>query len=387
MTSSYDSTGMSMDRYEDILARMIELAVAWKGEALSTDEKELFGHLLRQISYESDTANEKLQQVYDALSISNNSGVPLDNILEFINLPRQAAAYGTATITFTASKATTVPSGSVVRTASKVYWTTDEDLVFAGAGSDDVDVTCTVTGVHNAAIGEINTLVTSVSGITAVTNAAAAIPGRLRETNAELKLRHSTAVETSGERDEASIAEAIGNVSGVSAVLIYEPDDSSEVWTYVIGGDSAEIAAAMDPQITIGVAPILQGSTSVDVYSTTLKKNRTMKFTYGSDVSVYIDLTIQVTGLFPADGDYQITENIAALFDGNNLADDVIYFQIPGAVYLVPGAIIQSLTIGTAPAPSGTSNISMGNSQRASLDVTRDGEGVITASNLTITHG
>jgi hypothetical protein len=112
-----------------------------------------------------------------------------------------------------------------------------------------------------------------------------------------------------------------------------------------------------------------------------------MKFTYGSDVSVYIDLTIQVTGLFPADGDYQITENIAALFDGNNLADDVIYFQIPGAVYLVPGAIIQSLTIGTAPAPSGTSNISMGNSQRASLDVTRDGEGVITASNLTITHG
>ena len=308
-------------------------------------------------------------------------------MLEFINLPRQAAAYGTATVTFTASKATTVPAGTTVRTSSKVYWTTDEDLVFSGAGSDDVGVTCTVYGVHNAAIGEINTLVTSISGITAVTNASAAVPGRLIETDAELKLRHSTAVETSGERDEASIAEAIGNVDGVSAVLIHEPDDVSEVWPYVIGGDSDDIAEAMDPQITIGIAPILQGSETVDVYSDTLKKNRTMKFTYGSDVDVYIDLTIQVTGLFPADGDYQITESIADLFDGNNLGDDVIYFKIPGAVYEVPGAIIQSMTIGTSPSPSGTSNISMTNAQRASLGVVRDGEGVITASNLTITHG
>ena len=387
MTSTYGAAGVSMDRYANILDRMIALAIEWKGTSLSTDEKELFGHLLRQISLESNTANEKVQSIYDALSISNNSGVPLDNLLELLNLPRQAAAKGTASVTFTASKATTVPSGSVVRTASKVYWTTDEDLIFSGSGSDSVDVTCTVEGVQNAAIGEINVLVTSVSGITAVTNAAAAIPGRSRETDAELKLRHSTAVETSGERDEASIAEAIGNVSGVSAVLIYEPSDAAEVWTYVIGGDSADIAAAMDPQVTIGIAPILQGTTSVDVYSTTLKKNRTMKFTYGSDVDIYIDLEIQVTGLFPADGDYQITENIAALFDGNNLGDDVIYFQIPGAVYLVPGAIIQSLTIGTAPSPSGTDNVAMGNSQRASLGVVRDGDGVITASNLTITHG
>lgn len=387
MTSTYDATGVSMDRYSDILDRMIELAVEWKGTSLSTDEKELFGHLLRQISLEVDTSNEKIQEIYDALSISNNSGVPLDNILELINLPRQAAAKGTATVTFTASKATTVPSGSVVRTASKVYWTTDEDLIFSGAGSDSIGVTCTVEGVHNAAIGEIDTLVTSVAGITSVTNAAAAIPGRLRETDAELKLRHSTAMETSGERDEASIAEAIGNVDGVSAVLVYEPSDAAEVWVYVIGGDADEVAAAMDPQVTIGIAPILQGSESVDVYNTPLQKNRTMKFTYGSDVDVYIDLTIQVTGLFPADGDYQITENIADLFDGNNLGDNVIYFQIPGAVYLVPGAIIQALTIGTSPSPSGTADLTMENSQRASLGIVRDDEGAITASNLTITHG
>jgi uncharacterized phage protein gp47/JayE len=386
MTSTYDAAGVSMDRYDDILARMVALAVEWKGTSLSTDEKYLFGHLLRQMAYESDTVNEKTQEVYDAMSISNNSGVPLDNILELIDLPRQAAAPSTATETFTASKATTVPAGTTVRTASNVYWTTDEELVFSGAGSDTVGITCTRDGPNNAEIGEIDTLVSTVVGITSVTNAAAAIPGRFIETDAELKLRHSTAVATSGERDAASISEAIGNVDAVSAVLVYEPADASEIWVYVIGGDEDEIAAAMDPQVGAGLAPILQGTTSVDVYSATLKQDRTMKFTYGTDVDVYIDLAIQITGLFPADGDYQITAAIAELFDGINLGDDILYLQISGYVYRVPGVIIQSLKIGLTVSPTGTVDIPANNGQRLSAGIVRDDTGVIIASNIVISH-
>ena len=376
MTSTFGATGISMDRYADILDRMGALAIEWKGASLSTDEEELFGHILRQLSLESDTSNEKIQAIYDAMSISNNSGVPLDNILELINMSRQSAARSTATETFTASKATTVPAGTVVRTSSKVYWTTDEDLVFTAAGSASVGITCTVDGANNAAADEINVLVTSISGITAVTNADAAIPGRLRETDAELKLRHSTAVATSGDRDAASIAEAVGSVDGVSAVLPIEDYDADTVTIYVIGGDDDEIAAAMDPQITIGVGPILQGTTSVDIYNSNIKQARTMKFTRGADVDIYIALTIQVTSLFPADGDAQIKSAISDLFEELTLGDDVVYLKLPGAIYQVAGVIVQSLYIGTAASPTGTADIEMDNSQRPVID-----EG-----NISITH-
>jgi len=386
--STYDETGMSMNRNAEILARMVELVVEWKGTSVSTDEKEAIGHLLGQMAHESDSANEKIQAIYDAISVNNNSGVPLANILELIGLFRQSAAFSTATVTFTASKAATIPAGTTVKTEANVYWETDEELVFSGSGTDDVDITCTKYGANNAAAAEINTIVNSVDGITAVTNAAAAIPGRLIESDAEFKLRHDTAVATSGERDAASISEAVGAVAGVSAVLTVEDYDLDAVNVYVIGGADADIATAMDPQITIGVGPILEGTTSVDVYSSTLKQNRTMKFTRGANVDVYIDILIETTDLYPSDGDLQIKEAFDALgtFDGNNLGDDVLYLKMPAGVYAVPGAIISTLYIGLSPSPTGVVDLVMANTQRASLDVVRDADGFIISSNITISH-
>lgn len=370
--STYDATGLMMDRYTDILDSLIAMAEAWKGESVSTDEKELLGHLLRQVAYPVDDANEKVQAVYDAMGITNSTGVQLDNILELINMNRQSAAKSTATITCTVDRAATIPAGSLVRTAANVYFATDEDLVLVAAGSDDVGCTCTEYGPNNAGIGEINVIVSSAKGWTTVINAEAAIPGRFRENDAELKARHAISVATSGDRDSASIMEAVGGVYGVSAVLV--DDNSYPVATYVIGGSDEDVAAAIDEQLVIGIETA--GTTSVDVYNVTTAQEREINFTRATDLDIYIDIEIQVTALFPADGDEQIKAAINALFDGNNIADDVIYLRIPGAVYTVPGCIITTLTIGTSPAPAGTSDISVGFTQRAVIDT----------ANVTISH-
>jgi hypothetical protein len=370
--STYDSTGISMDRYVDILADLVALAKANWGESVSTDEEELLGHLFAQISYRIDTVNEKVQEIYDALGISNNSGVPLGNVLELIGMAFQSETPSTATVTCTVTKATTILAGSIVKTATNVYFTTDEALVFVGAGSDDVAVTCTVNGPNAAAIGEINTIVSSAPGWTTVTNAAAAVPGRLQESDAEIKVRHTAAVATSGERDSASITEAVGNVSGVSAVLV--DDDSYPVAIYVIGGTDALVAAAIDGQLTVGIETA--GTTSVDVYSSTTKQDKTISFTRAVDLDIYIDLEIEVTSTFPSDGDTQIKTAIEALFDGIGIDDDVIYLKIPGAAFSVPGMNVSAAYVGTAPSPSGTSDISVSKTQRAVIDT----------ANITITH-
>lgn len=374
--STYGITGLSVDNYQDILANMIALAEAWKGESLSTDEQELLGHIFRQEALLTAEANEIIQSVYDAISVSGASGAQLDNLLELINLYRQAAAKSTVTLTCTATKATTIPAGSLARTSANVYFATDSDLVFVGAGSDDVTATCTVNGPYNAAVGEVNIISTSVNGWSAVTNAAAAIPGRDRETDAEFKNRHAAAVATSGDRDAASIDEAVGAVSGVSAVKVVEDYTSATpVYVYVIGGADADVAESIDSQRTVGIGT--GGTTAVSVYDETVRDSVTIRFTRAADRPIYIDLAIAVnTALFPADGDAQIKDNLVALFDGQEIGEDVIYLTLPGAILQVPGCTINTLTVGTAPSPSGTSDVSIPVDERAVID----------AADIGITH-
>ena len=368
--STYSSLGLSMDRFATILEGMTDLVEAWGGKSVSTDEVELLGHMLRQVSYQVDTLNEKVQALYNALSVANLTGTQLDNVLELIGMRRQSAAKSTVTLTCTVSKACTIPAGHMVRTSANVYFSLDTPLVFTGSGSQTVTATCTKFGPYNAGAGEVSIIVNAVNGWTAVTNTAAATPGRSREEDPALQSRHTVAVSTSGERDAASIAEAVGGVDGVSAVLVEEDYTSSQpVSVYVIGGEDDEIAAAMDAQLTVGIGTA--GTTEVAVYNETLKQNKTIRFTRGTDLDLYISLTLHInSALFPADGELQIKEALVRLFDGQNLGDDVIYFELPGAIYSVPGVTITSLTIGTSPYSMGASDVSVGSSQRAVLDST-----------------
>jgi uncharacterized phage protein gp47/JayE len=371
--STYGSTGLSMDRYADILAQMIALAEAWKGSSLSTDEQTLMGHLLRQVAYQTDNVNEKIQSLYSTMSVSDNIGNGLDNIVELIGLSRQSAVKSTATVTCIASKACTIPAGSLVKTSANVYFSTDEDLIFAGSGYDYVGVTCTEFGPISGGAGEINTIVNSVNGWSSVNNVDAIIPGRNRETDVDLKIRHTTAVATSGERDAASIAEAVGAVAGVSAVKVLEDTASSiPVYVYVIGGTDADIAKAIDDQLTVGIGT--GGTTAVDVYNDTLREVKTIRFSRATDVDIYIDMVLSINeNLFPADGALQIKEALSGIFNGNSIGVDVIYNQLFQPIYTVPGVIVSQLFIGTSPSPSGTSNITIGNAWRAVLDTANIG--------------
>ena len=371
--STYGSTGLSMDRDADILAQMIALAEAWKGSSLSTDEQTLMGHLLRQVAYQTDNVNEKIQSLYSNMSVSDNIGNGLDNILELIGLFRQSAVKSTATVTCVASKACTIPAGSLVKTSANVYFSTDEALIFAGSGYDYVGVTCTEFGPISGGAGEINTSVNSVKGWSSVNNADAIIPGRNRETDTDLKIRHTTAVATSGERDAASIAEAVGAVTGVSAVKVLEDISSpTPVYIYVIGGSDADIAKAIDDQLTVGIGT--GGTTAIDVYNDTLREVKTIRFSRATDVDIYIDMVLSINeSLFPADGDLQVKEALAGIFNGNSIGVDVIYNKLFQPIYTVPGVIVSQLFIGTSPSPSGTSDITIGNAWRAVLDTANIG--------------
>lgn len=365
MTSTFDSTGITLDRYADVLARLEALAIAQWGEGIDTSEDEFYGHQLRLISLLVSELNEIIQSLYDSGSVTNSSGTALGNNVELIGLSYVAAAASTVTLTLTATAATTVTAGTQYGTDANVVFETDEELVFAGAGSSDVTATCTVTGANEAAIGEVDVIINSIYGISTCTNAAAATPGRDQETPAELKARHTIAVATSGEEDSASIYEAITNVSGVSAAYIYDNDTDETVGGVpahnihcsAIGGTDAAVAAAIATAKTSGVPT--HGGTTETVYNSTTRQSKDINFDRAVNTDNYIIVNIvAIDGVFPDDGAAQIKAAIVAHYEGITINDSVIFTALYAPVYSIAGLTVTSMFLDTTPAPAATADLS-----------------------------
>lgn len=367
MATELTSNGLTISRYIDLVQEMIAAAEGLWGESIDTSQEQLLGHFMRELALSLAEINEALEAAVDVMSAANVSGDRLDHLFALIGLARQAAAYSTVTLTYTVSKATTVPAGHKVKTAANVQFQTTEALVFTGAGSDDVTATCTQYGAYDAAIGEVSIPVTTVDGVTSVTNAAAAIPGRLRATDAQYRAAHALAVATSGENDLASIYEALLAVTGVSSVYTEEDDEAHTVTTAVIGGADDDVAEAINNNLTAGIGTV--GSTEVDVYSATTKQTKTIRFSRAANANFYVDITIQRdTALYPDDGDDQIRAALVTATETLRINDTVSYYSLFAPVYTVPGVTVAALYLGWAPSPSGTSDLTTTILQRPNLD-------------------
>lgn len=395
MTSTYTSAGIILDRYADILARLDALAIAKWGEGIDLDRDAYDGHMNVLIATLQGEMNEILQAVYDGRSVSNATGAALDAAVSLVGLERAQAAESIIQsngVQLTASRATTVPAGSIYKTSgTNISFATDTELIIPAAGTGVVNATCTVEGANNVAIGELDTIVTSVPGITGVTNTVAATPGRLRQTDTELKLAHSVAVSTSGEDDIAGIFEALQAVDGVSAVYGLDNDTplaigsvpAGTIYLVVIGGTDQDVATAISNNKTSGVPTY--GSENVTVYNETTSQAKVINFDRGADVSIYIKINItKQAGLFPDDGENTIKEAYAEMYTNNQLNQDLIYNEHYTPIFSVSGVTLNNMYLDTVSPATGTSDITMTPKQRGVLDVVRDSEGALTSINVEI---
>jgi len=376
MTSLADSTGVTLDRRADVLARLTTLHQAVFGTSIDLSEEELFGHLMSCRSLLTAEQNEVLQSVYDGMSIANSTGVPLANNVELVGLERIAAAYSTVTLTLTSTEVTTVPAGTQYKTAAGVVFATNTALAFTAAGTDDVAATCTVVGANNAAIAEVNIIVNAVFGISTVTNAAAVTPGRARETDADLKERHTALTNTTGISSAGRIKVAVSEVTGVSDVYIYDNDTGAAVGSvpdgYInvstIGGADAGIAEAISINKTEGVPTY--GATATNYYDTTTKQLKVINHDHAVDTPTHISMTLTtVEGVFPDDGSDQIKAALVAQYDDIEIDDDILYDKLNAAIYSVNGHVASLLKLDTVDPPVDTVDLASSPLIKYSLDI------------------
>ena len=231
-------------------------------------------------------------------------------------------------------------------------------------------LTCSVNGAVEQEANTLNTILTPVLGWDFVTNPVAASPGRLAETDEELRIRfRNTKLERSSNILD-SLYSALLNVPNVEEVAIYENDtdvtDTNGVsphsfFPVVLGGSSQVIAETIWRNKPMGISS--EGNTVVTV-TDSQGFTHDIGFERPNPVTVYIDITLSLDTEsltpFPGDGADQIrSEIISYAKDNFGVGRDIIYSRLFTPMNKIAGHQVDSLFIGTSPAPSGTSNIAV----------------------------
>jgi uncharacterized phage protein gp47/JayE len=186
-------------------------------------------------------------------------------------------------------------------------------------------------------------------------------------------------VATSGEGDDASIYEALvaDDMNTTAISVVSNPTDATvagvpayNLHCVVIGGTDADIAEAIHITKTNSVPTF--GSESVSHYDTTSKQSETINFDRGTAVPIYISVGVTLAaGQYPDDYEAQIRANYVAHFLPFRIGDDVLYNSLFGSVTSVSGVSVDTLTVGTAPAPVGVIDLDMDIDELAQVTATQ----------------
>lgn len=238
-----------------------------------------------------------------------------------------------------------------------------------------VDVVCTEAGVKEQLPNTITTINTPVLGWDSVTNPVAAVPGRLEETDEELRIRFRNSKFERASNIIEALYSALLAINGVTEVIIYENDtdvvDANGVQPHsflplVVGGTANNIGLAIWQNKPTGI--LSQGNTTVTILDSKGFPHD-VSFERPNPVVIYIEMTLTVDGQYPANGDAAIKTAIVDYFNSAvGIGDDVVYSRLFTPINSVAGHQVDSLFIGTTASPTGTVNIPIAFNQIASIN-------------------
>jgi len=254
-----------------------------------------------------------------------------------------------------------------------------------------VDATATTTGSEtNVSTGYVDIMSSSVSGVDEVTNIIPGTGGRDREEDDDYRERAKSELAEGLRATLPALINRIWGLPGTRTVSVIDNDTNS---TDGDGrpGHSFEVVVDADSDTYDEVAETIVdtkavGDTSVGGYAGTAvtrtvelsnEQTKDITFSTATEVTIYVDVTLDKTAEYG--GDDQVKDNIVQYVGGVLLSgdavsgelgvgDDVIYNKILGAVMDVAGVYdVTTLEVGTSSDPTGTSSLSISNTEMASI--------------------
>lgn len=213
------------------------------------------------------------------------------------------------------------------------------------ADGNSVSVASQVPGPILASIGQINTIVTAVTGLTAVRNFEDFTIGRLAETDTELRTRWTRRTRSPITGSDDAIEIAIEALDGVSQAIVSDVEGRYAIRVIVNGGSEDNIAQAIFNNKPPGIA------TEGSVIGLAINRHGNqvpIAFDRPTIISFYVRITLDTQTNFPADGQTAIRQLLIEY--QNNLRIGGIVRPSPDMVWALRGIQgINSLQIEISP--------------------------------------
>lgn len=210
----------------------------------------------------------------------------------------------------------------------------------------------------------VDTISVPIAGWDSISNPVAGTTGRLQETDPELRERFRNSKFVQSANIIEALIDALSNVEGVTDVQVYENDQMTvslegvppkSFMPIVLGGLPTDIGNAIWTNKPTGISS--SGDTTVQIVDS-LGFVHNVSYKRPEEVPIYVSIDISSVGDLAGDAPATIRQNVVNFGEDTYfIGDDVIYSRFYTPVNAVPGHMVNSLTIGTSPNPTGTSNI------------------------------
>jgi hypothetical protein len=358
MSATIDSTGLSIQSFDDVLEEIIVAQATGLGLTPAQTQRmregvtSTLGQIVRIEAEREVACQEALLAVYNALSLEAE-GPQLDRVVRLLGMTRIPAALSRVVGTATATPGTTIPVGARLRyDVLETTWEVTVGGLVPGGGTLSITIEREAAGADEVpldpAVGfddwTILDTVVGWSDVGSFESTAQPIVGRDIETDAALRVRATTEAYKRGAGPIKAIESAILEVEGVTYARVYENrtlvTDSDgipgkAINPIVVGGADADVAAAI----------FASRSAGAEVYGTDVTQNVTdtwgfvhvMRFDRVDDVNVWVRCTITTStaedetpiGVDDTVEDL-ILEQAAVSF---SIGDDVRPYVLSGAIF------------------------------------------------------
>lgn len=371
MTSAMTSAGLTVPRLADIreAVRADVAADPDLGPSVQTTSNDIVGQILDTHAEREAAVWEALAAAYAALDPDEAEGASQDAVCAYAGVIRLPASYSTVSLTATGTPATVIPAGSIFRIPNGVKWISTAEATIGGGGTVAVPCRAESTGPIEAAATTITGIVTTIAGLSSVTNAADAVAGRDVETDAQLRVRREISLQRASGSTNAAIRARVLEVDDVLACVVLD-NDTDDVDANGLPPHSFRVIVWPDlpNDVDIWLAIVQQrpsGIRSDGTYAglATDSQGTQQTVRYSSASAQVIHVVVRVVidaNTYPLDGDTQIEDAVLAYGAALSIGDDVRPFKIITAIEAVLTGILDMevrAKIGSTPGASDTVTI------------------------------
>lgn len=374
------STGFDRKTFEQILAAMQKVTSDNISPNLQYGATSSIGQILNSVAAEVAAIWEGLEEADAGMDPDRATEDQFEQICLLTGVRRRGETAGLVTATVDLDAAT-YAAGTLIANVTddpENTWTNREEIVAPGGATPAIFESINTGSGAVAAAGTLIIISSPVSGWNSITNAADATKGKDIELIGELGVRREDSLAAAGSGTLAATVADVGALEGMidvrgdentsDRIALGRPPHSIEITVW--SGDPAAVAdndiaqAILDSKGGSARAFGADSGTAIDGEGDL----QTVEFTKATEVEIFVSVTIiSTTGVKIAD----VQAAILAEFSegGREIGDDVIYNRMSGSVFIDGVDNYSSFTMGTAPAPAGTSDIGIAGAETATLDV------------------